>query len=180
MPGVILQMTIAYDTPVRGLSRRFGALCKETLTETAAFWQREIFPKHFGPRNRSEYHYEQRNQFYLDVIKKAKGEGEGRFRDEVLSGKSQNWMRFLFKITGTAKKAVVRMNPPGYFTNPFIGSFTDPRTGKQKTITRQPDKPDEVTRVSEDDRRALELLSRTKLAEKIEASQSPPTTVQIP
>jgi hypothetical protein len=109
-----------------------------------------------------------------------KGQGEGKYRDEVLTGQSERAMRFIYKITGTAKRAVVRMSPPRYFTRPFVGSFTDPRTGKQKIVGRQPDKPDEVTRISEEDRQELRGVAQSLLMDKIEKSRPAPTTINIP
>jgi len=169
MPGLVIGIRHESRTIVRGLTRSFPALVKETMLATAAHWHEHIFPRHFGARNRSDYRFEKRNEVYLERIKKMQGEGIGKFRDEVLSGRSSRAMRFLFKITGSARQVKVRMTPETYFYRPFIGSFTDPRTGKQRVINRQPDKPDEVTRFNETDRDELEQVAKDKLAEKIAA-----------
>ena len=172
--AVILGIKHESRTVARGLLQRWPEIVRKTMFATAEHWHDEIFPDHFGARNRSKYGFEPRNALYTAVIKQEKGQGIGKFRDEVLTGKAQRQMQYLFKITGTAHAVRVRMSPETYFYRPFIGSFTDPRTGKQKTISHQPDKPDEVTRFSEDDKEALREFSAKRLAQEIEASRPPP------
>jgi hypothetical protein len=55
------------------------------------------------------------------------------------------------------------MTAPSYFDRPKLGSYTDPRTGQRKTITRQPNKPDEVTRVDPEDARDLREFAARRL-----------------
>jgi len=179
MPGMILGIRHETKTVVRGLSRTFPALVKETMLATAEHWHQHVFPRHFGPNNRSDYRFEKRNTVYTERIKKMKGEGIGKFRDEVLSGKSARAMQFLFKITGSANQVKVRMQPESYFYRPFVGSFADPRTGKQRVITRQPDKPDEVTRFTDADRDELRAVANQQLAEKIAAATPETHTVTL-
>lgn len=176
---LILNMRIEDGSQFRGLTRRWPAIVKATMEATAEHWQKTIFPRHFGPRNRSDYGFEKRNDLYLNVIKKVEGEGEGKFRDEVLKGQSRRWLQTLYQVAGTAKRTTVRATAPTYFTKPFVGSFTDPKTGKQRVITRQPDKPDEVTRFNQADRDALEEFAWKQLKKEIEASLPPPETVEI-
>lgn len=183
MPGIVLNIQHLDRSQTRGLSRRFSALVKETMFATAEHWHAQLFPKHFGPRNRSEYQLTPRNPFYLAVIKPKTGEGVGRFRDLVLSGKSQRFLQVLYRVTGSSKRVTVRMTPPPFFTNPFVGSFavTDKRTGRThvKHISRQPDKADEVTRISEEDKRDLRAFAAADLAARIKQSSPPPTAIEF-
>jgi hypothetical protein len=175
--AVVLSIKHERDDVTRELPRRWPELAKKTLIDTARHWHDEIFPEHFGPRNRSKYGFEPRRPLYLNVIKQRKGEGIGKYRDEVLTGKAERQMQYLFKITGTSRLVRVRMSPETYFYNPFVGSFTDPQTGRQKIISRQPDKPDEVTRCTEDDKDALREFSAERLAKHLEDSRPPPRRV---
>lgn len=176
---VVLGFRITDRSLLRGLGRRFGQFRKQAMLDMAAFWHREVFPRHFGSSNRSAYGFAPRKPLYLDVIKRKKGSGVGRFRDLVLTGQSQRWMQAFVKISGTAQRVTVRMFPPRYFTNPFIGTYTDPRTGRVKRVTRQPDKPDEVTRFNAQDRRDLRLFVARRLQEQIDAARTPPHTTTI-
>lgn len=143
-----LSIEIANKRAFTGLAVRWREIQKQALRDTAEFWHEKILPKHFGGRNRSEYGYDPRRPFYLQVIKPLKGQGAGRFTDLLLKGASYRQLATLFRITGSAQQATLTMQAPRYFTNPFIGTFTDKRTGKLKRITRQPDKPGETTRMS--------------------------------
>lgn len=177
---IVLGIQIERRDVIRGLSRRHSGIVKETLQETGKFWHDNQLQKHFGPRNKSEYQFEDRTKIYSEQIKTREGVGVGKFRLEVLTGKAQRQLTYLFSISGTAKRVVVKMTPEAYFTRPFVGSFTDPKTGKQKKITRQPDKPSEVTRISEQDRKELMLHAQTTYWRKIQDSTPAPTTTTIP
>lgn len=179
MSGIILGFRVVDRSLLRGLGRRFGKFRKQAMHDMAEFWHREIFPRHFGNSNRSAYGFAPRTPFYLEVIKRRKGVGVGRFRDLVLTGQSRRWMQAFVRISGTAQRVSVRMSPPRYFTNPFIGSFTDPRTGRVKHVTRQPDKPDEVTRFNAEDRRDLRQFLARRLQEQIDAAKPLPHTTII-
>lgn len=159
MPAVVLGMKITSNAPGvalgRGEGRRWLAQQRyETMLSTAAYWHQRIFPRHFANAAAAEYGYERRSQFYLDVIKSIKGIGRGKQKGalEFLTGQSLRWMRDLNPQVTGKRNLTLRMRPPSYFTNPFIGTIgRDPRTGKVKRITRQPDKPAEVTQVSSGD-----------------------------
>lgn len=88
-------------------------------------------------------------------IKKESGEGQGKYVKLLLKGKSQRWLRTFASITATSHQAVLTMQGPTYFTQPFVGTTTDPESGRLKTITRQPDKPGAVVETNEEDRRML-------------------------
>lgn len=180
MAGVILGFRIRYRGAVKGLARHGAAIRKQVLRETAQYWHRAIFPRHFGNLNRSRYQLAPRGRFYLQVLKPRKGRGQGRFVDEVLTGASQRIMLAFFRVTGTSRSATVRAFPPTYFTNPFIGSFTDKKTGRLKHVTRQPDKPDEVTRFSGEDRAELRKFAAARMGALFRALPAATTTQSIP
>lgn len=144
----------------KGMQRRYAQLKREALREVAWFWHAKILERHFTPGNSSRYRMSARNRLYREVIKKKAGEGQGRFVDLQLKGRSLRWMKAFANVTGTQYQATLRMRPPGYFTKPFIGSFTDRTTGKVKRVTRQPDKPSEVKQISNDDRAMLTRFLR--------------------
>lgn len=175
MPGIILGFKIENRSLFRGLGARYAGIVKDILRETATYWHRAIFPRHFGNLNRSRYQLAPRNRFYAEVLKPKKGRGEGRFVDEVLTGVSQRMLLAFFSVTGTAKKATVKAQAPTYFTNPFIGSFTDPRTGRLKHVTRQPDKPDEVSRFHELDRAELRDFAAARMQARLNAARAATT-----
>jgi hypothetical protein len=138
--------------PPRGMGRRFAQMKREALREVAWYWHSNLLARHFTPGNSSRYRMKTRTAFYRRVIKPVAGEGQGRFVDLQLKGRSLRWMRAFATVSGNAYSSTLRMRPPGYFTRPFIGSFTDRATGRRKTITQQPDKPAEVRQVSTQDR----------------------------
>lgn len=162
---IILDIKTQNSTPMKkGRSRKWlRGITKRVLFDTAEHWHQTIFPKHFTSANRSRYQTAVRNRIYRERIKPRKGAGQGKFVDLLLTGKSRRYMLALPQITSTSRKATVTMKPPAYFTNPHIGSFVDPRTGKQKRITQQPDKVEEATRVSEDDKRLLREFAATRM-----------------
>ena len=160
---IILGIEVQDRAAIRGLSREFRAEKKDVLQDVAGHWHSEILPKHFGAGNRGKYRHEQRNPVYQKEIKPKQGRGQGRFGDLLLSGQSRRFLQAFATISGTAAVATLTMRPPGYFTNPFKGSWTDPETGKQKRITRQPDKVAELTNQTNDDRRALQVVAEKRL-----------------
>ena len=163
MPGIILDLQTRPRRRLVGLQQSYAKVIGEVLRRTAEHWHREIFPRHFGARNRSKYQFAPRSKLYTDKIKRLEGVGVGKFRDMVLRGPSQIMLRNLVQITGTGRRVTVRMQAPQYFDKPFIGSYVDPKTGKRKTITRQPDKPDEVTRVDPEDAADIRKFAADRL-----------------
>jgi hypothetical protein len=163
MPAIILRTEIRNSSPIPGLGRGFARIRKQALRDVATFWHDELLPSHFGPSNRSRYQHEPREAFYLQIIKKQQGRGQGKYVDDVFSGKSMRFMMAFFQVTGTQNAMTVTMRPPGYFANPFEGTYTDPKTGKQKRISGQPDKPREVTTVDARDNDALAKFHAERL-----------------
>ena len=164
MPAVILDMRVIDRSAFHGLATTYAKLRRQAMLETAQRWHREVFPAHFGGNNRQKYRLTPRTEVYVTKIKPNAGVGEGRFRDLVLGGRSQRALRNLVRITGTSNRVVVRMQAPAYFTRPFIGSWIDPNTGKRRSITRQPNKPDEVTRWDSFDRQKLRQIAARQLS----------------
>lgn len=163
MPGVILNLRTVDRSVLKQIGLTYARACKATLLDTATYWHREVFPAHFGPINRGKYRYAPRTAVYLQKIKRLHGVGEGKFRIQVLQGKSGRQLRNLVRITATGKQATVRMQAPGYFTNPFVGTWVDHKTGKIKRVTRQPNKPEEIVRKDDFDRQKLRKFSALRL-----------------
>lgn len=171
MPGVILSLRTVDRSVLKEIGTTYARLIKTVLYDTATHWHREIFPAHFGPQNQGKYRYAPRTQVYLQKIKRALGVGEGKFRIQVLQGKSGRQLRNLVRITGSSRQATVRMQAPGYFTNPFVGSWVDHKTGKIRRVTRQPNKPEEIVRKDGFDREKLRKYSALRLNQLIVAGR---------
>lgn len=163
MPAIILDLQTRPRRRLIGLQTTYSKAVAEVLRRTAEHWHREIFPRHFGGRNRSKYQFAPRSQLYTEKLKKFQGRGIGKFRDMILKGSSQFMLRNLAQITGTARRMTVRMTAPAYFDRPFIGSWVDPKSGKRKTVRRQPDKPGEVTRVDAEDAADIRAFAADRL-----------------
>lgn len=167
MPAIILDLRSRGGKFFRGLPTTKARLAREVLLAMATYWHRDIFPRHFSGRNRSKYQFEKRNERYLTWIKKQQGRGKGRFYDLSFSGESERSMRSLASVRVTGSRAVVRMTAPRHFTNPFVGSYINPKTGQRKTIRRQPDMAGEATRVDAEDTRDLRSAARTMMARRL-------------
>ena len=167
---VILQMEIEGGGIIREMGRGFAAARKTALRKTAKFWHENLLRPHFTTGNRSRFHGEPRTQFYTQQIKRFEGQGQGRFIDNVLKGTSLRFMQAFVSFSGTKDQQTVTMRPPGYFANPFIGSFV--RDGKTKRISRQPNKPREVTEVDSRDSKTLSEFCAKEMTFGIQAAQS--------
>jgi hypothetical protein len=163
MPGIILTLRTVDRSVLKELGLSYARLVKQVLYETAEHWHRNIFPAHFGGQNQGKYQYTPRTAVYLQKIKRLHGVGEGKFRIQVLQGKSGRALRNLVRISGSSRQATVRMSAPGYFTNPFVGSWVDAKTGRVKRVTRQPNKPEEIVRKDTYDREKLRAFSALRL-----------------
>lgn len=157
---MLVALEIFVKNPPKGLGRRFRMTKAQTLKEVAWLWHREIMPRHFTPGNISRYRMKSRSQFYRQVIKPKEGQGQGRYVDLLLKGQTLRWLRAFATVTGTSYQSTLRLRAPAYFTRPFIGTFTDPRTGKRKRITQQPDKVAELRQVSAEDKAQMVRFAR--------------------
>jgi hypothetical protein len=170
MPLIQLDGKIANLREIRRMlgARTLTQIRKVALRDTANFWHEKILPKHFRPEAHYRYSHERRDPGYLRETKQEEGIGKGKTVDDVLTGQSERWMKVFFNITGSSIRATLTMRPPRYFTNPFIGSSTIPVTlpdgtvyMRPVTISRQPDKPKEITtRHPQDDREMTAYLQR--------------------
>ena len=167
MPMIILDCKIA-GSPPKGLARKMPKIYKQNLNAVATHWHDKLLERHFTPGNNSRYQMEQRNPVYLEEIKKEQGVGQGRYVSDILKGQSLRWLRTFFSITGSQRHATIRMTAPTYFDQPIIGSFVDPKSGRLKHVTRQPDKPAEVTQVNNDDRATLTKFAQKDLQQRVE------------
>lgn len=169
MPLIVISCRVTGGTP-KGLGRKMPAITRASLRSSAGHWHETVLQSHFTPYNDSRYRFDPRNKVYMEEIKKNEGVGGGRYIKDLLKGQSLRWMRTFVSITATQRQAVVRMISPTYFEKPFVGTFTDPHNGKTKVVTRQPDKPGEITQVNSSDNQALidfarsDVQLRTELA----------------
>lgn len=186
MPLVALDLRITSNAPGVVLSRGAGRkwlndVTGATLRDAATEWHRRRFPERFTRSAPAEFRYEPRSEFYLNVIKKFKGEGAGKQKGllQILTGRSKRRMLAFAQISNTAKRVTLKMRPPAYFANPFIGVIgRDKRTGKTKRIARQPDKVAEVTRTSERDNQSLQEFAQRSMLRRIR-DLPPPVTKTI-
>lgn len=152
---IVLGVKLIDSTGLKGGVRTIGRIQRDALRSTAEFWHQVILARHFSPGAAAGYHHEQRSRVYKQIIKPKEGSGPGKYVDLLLKGRSRRAMQYLYTITGSKDRMTLRMQTPKYFTNPYIGTFKDPRTGKAKRITRQPDKVKEVTTIGSGDRQIL-------------------------
>lgn len=166
---VVLGFEIS-DNVATGLGKRFQAIWKAALKAATWLYHRDIFPRHFFNSNRSRYRMQARSQFYLKVIKPRRGLGTGRFVDNVLKGTSRRRMLNYATVRAAddGNSVILRMQAPSYFTNPFVGTYTDDK-GQRKTIGHQPDKAKEVTQVNPEDRESFGKLVQRRIMEKFES-----------
>lgn len=167
MPLIILNCKITGGTPV-GLSRKVPTVTKASLRATAEMWHGTIMEKHFTPGNDSRYRFDPRNAVYMAEIKRQEGVSQGRYVKDILKGQSLRWMRTFKNIAATSKQAVVRMTTPTYFEKPFLGTFVDPKNGKTKHVTRQPNKPGEATQINDSDRSNLTKFAQSDMVLRME------------
>lgn len=153
---------------------KWAAIKKMSLQSVARFWLENIFPGHFTPGNQARYQMKPRSKFYKEVVKKIEGEGQGRFVDLLLKGKSKRWLRTSARITGTQERATLRMSGPAYFANPYLGRVhkeIETPSGTRRVIDinirSQPDKPKELTTINESDRQAMRRHFRDDVAMRI-------------
>lgn len=159
MPLVIVNCRITGKPPT-GIGRKMSAIYRTSLRAVAGCWHGRILEGHFTNYNDSRYRFDPRNRIYMEEIKKNEGVGGGRYIKDLLKGQSLRWLRTFATISATQHQAVLRMNSPTYFEHPFIGSFVDPQSGRLKNVTRQPNKPNEITQINSADHAMLEKFAR--------------------
>ncbi len=163
MAMIIVGAKIVRTSVPRDLRGKVAAITRQALRACAGAWRDKVLPRHFTPGNDARYRFDPRNRVYMNEIKREEGVGQGRFVKLLLKGKSQRWLRTFNHITATSKQAVLYLQGPTYFTQPFIGTRIDER-GRLKVVTRQPDKPREVTETNEEDRSMLLNTFREQVA----------------
>lgn len=169
MSLVILDIKVIKNS-VRGIGRKLPRIMRDALMGTVQFWHREIMPLHFRSGNRQKYQYERRTNLYLYYIKPEEGVGEGKTTLLVLKGRSPRDAKYLASFTATQHIARCRMNMPTYFTHPFTGSITDPRTGRQRHIRRQPDKPKELRATTMGERQQMIRECKKRIVAGVQAA----------
>ena len=171
---VILDIKVQDRSSIRGLGRAFGRFRYLALVAAALDWHERTLPRHFSPGNESRYHFEKRSQVYRKIIKPRAGVGQGKFVSLTLKGRSARFLQSFYTVGGNKNRVLLRMRPPTYFTNPFIGTFKDPQTGKTKRITQQPNKPAEATTLTDEDRLRMKRVAETTLVDLIRRHRSQP------
>jgi hypothetical protein len=166
---IVLGVEVTNARQFKHLGIRWARLRKETLRDVAEFWHGRCLDRHFTPGNDGRYQMQRRREFYVKEIKTKFGQGQGKWVSLLLRGKSLRWMRAFKTIGGTSTASVLRMRPPTYFGNPFIGTYRDAK-GKTRQITQQPDKPTEVTRIDQTDRGSLRWYMQERLRSRLSAA----------
>ena len=167
MPLVVLSCKVENGLP-KGISRKMPAITKQALLSTAMLWHERMLQGHFTPGNESRYRFDPRNAVYLKEIKAKEGISQGRYVKDILKGQSLRWLRAFTTFSATSNQSTVRMSSPTYFENPFLGTFIDPKSGKTKHVTRQPNKPGEVTQINDSDKVALQKFARENVTKRVE------------
>lgn len=171
MPLVILNCKLENRRSIVGMRGKWGKVTKFVLQKTAWEWHKKKLESHFTPGNSSRYQMQPRTSFYRAKVKIRRGTGQGKYVDLILSGRSLRALKAFATVTGTATAATLTMKPPGYFTRPFVGSYRDPKTGRQKVIRQQPDKVAELKRISPDDRASLVRFARREMKLRVELAR---------
>lgn len=183
MTGMVLGIRIENHTPFdfggsrAALSNRvrkwLNEIQKRTLMGMAEQYHQDLMPKHFRAGAQSEYGYEERTEFYDKEIKPKQGVAGGKNPNISLNLKGESMRAILYgplKLSGNHNVVTSQTaNPPSYFTNPFIGVIGTKKDGTAKIITRQPDKVDEVKRISNADQRILRRFAADKLKPALQA-----------
>lgn len=159
---IVLNIKVEDSSPLASMKRELAKIKREVMGEVGNEFVRSHLLPHFGPQNRARFAHDRRNRVYASKIKTKKGQGAGRFVDDVLSGASKRQAQATVRVTKTQDRATVRCSLPAYFVKPFIGTFVKEERGKDgtvrrvpKRVTRQPDKVKELTTVDQKDRQEL-------------------------
>lgn len=154
---VVLVVDLEFDHDPRLADREHPRVVREIMRGIATDWHEYVQPRHFTPGNSARYRMERRTDWYRRNSKLSKGRGQGKYVANLLTGKSRRFAMAFAKITATQHKATVTMTLPSYFDRPYAGTRTV-RKGRKtivKRITRQPDKPRELTQITRDEDLAL-------------------------
>jgi hypothetical protein len=166
---------------LRGRGVSLARVQKQALLETVQFWHTKVLPGHFEETARVEYRdtTAKRDKGYIFQTKLPFGEGLGRTLANRFHNKSQRWLKHLVTYRGTSQRATASMQAPSYFTHPYIGRIRDERTGVIRTISRQPDKPAEVTATSSADREELRAFYTARVTELISQALGEPVRASV-
>jgi hypothetical protein len=166
--AVVLGIEIQNRTSLGGeMKRELNRIRKMVMQDVAREFAEDHIVPHFTSANRARFSHEKRNDVYLNEIKRKNGDGQGKYVDLQLSGRSKRQVMATIRITATKDKATVRTTAPGYFAKPFVGTFMKQErqpNGKirqvLKRVTRQPDKVKELGTI---DRKDVDTLTRFAL-----------------
>lgn len=151
MPFVVLNVNVKSN--IAGVRRQMRRIVKDALRVTGNYWHSNILRKHFTPGAKFGYRHQRREETTKE-IKRALGENPEL--DLVQSGESQRSLRVDPRITATSNKATVRMTAPSHWKSRAPG---------------EPDRADEVTRVSNADRKEMSKIMERMLASGIKLEQ---------
>lgn len=172
MPLVVLNTEIKNAWVIKGIKRKWPQVLRLSMFAIARRWMEVKFPSHFTPGNETRYSHERRNPFYKRVIKIFEGEGQGKYVDDLLKGRSRRQLWTSTTITATQHRSTIRMKAPAYFTDPYIGRIekeipvkNDPSRMRKIiiNITRQPDKVRELLEVPAKDKDDLQQYLQKRM-----------------
>lgn len=172
MPLVVLSFKIEDGVTTNLTKRQLATAARVSHRFAGEYWLEVIMPRHFHGATQARYQLEPRNDIYLRIIKPLVGRGAGKFALLQKTGASFRFAQFFSRISATQHQAVVRVNVPGYFANPRIGTVYE--GGERKVVTRQPDKSRELTDSPQSDVRELDMRATEIYA----AHFDPSTTIR--
>lgn len=144
---ILIKTEITEDKPFDVTVRAWPKMKAAAHHKAAAYWRQHFFPKHFQSSARTRYGYQARGRGYL--IKKQRMAAKGLIpsppTDEVFTGAMKQSLLASATIRSYPTRAAVTMTGPRYaLMRPY-------KSG-------QPNKGDELTRVTPDELTKLEQV----------------------
>ena len=146
----MIRSVMVIEGSPEGMVKNFRKFVKEGLFGLVGRWHEKIMPHHFEPQAKQRYKYDPRSIKYTRYkAKKRPFAGPLEF-----SGKSMRMLMQSVKISGTSKRATGTMQAPRYFW---------------MTPAGHPDKPDELTRVTESEATTMAKHLNEEVTKKLNA-----------
>ena len=95
------------------MKRGMGPIVKDALQEAGGLWHRRYLRRHFETGAAGRYHYERRRS---DKYKRRKRRMKGHTRPLEFSGDLKRQALRMAEISGTSKRARVKVSVPWYVT----------------------------------------------------------------
>lgn len=155
------------DVALRVWSRE---IMPKAHADQGEYWVREFLPLHFQRGNADRYGFQARSARYRVMKSKLAARGrakEGGQVDLVLTGATRDAITRIVSIRGFPTRTTIAMQGPRYVTfRPF-------RPGG----STQPDKPAEITAVTNDEQHTLAQVLGDSAVERLDAFRAPKTLI---